>query len=81
MALPTVADEWASYERAVLPPGVSAVQRTETRRAFYAGCRAMMTLALNVAPDAVSEDEGAAYLGRLEDELTAFNERVKAGKA
>jgi hypothetical protein len=36
----TLQSKWASFERDVVPKGASAIQRTEMRRAFYAGAAA-----------------------------------------
>lgn len=37
-----LAKEWDDYERRVLPIAAGEAQRTEMRRAFYAGAQAMM---------------------------------------
>jgi len=44
--------DWRSYERAILDPHRSgAVQRTECRRAFYAGAQALFALLINATSD------------------------------
>lgn len=50
-----VAEIWDSYARRVLPANAPTVQRWECRRAFYAGCEALM----RVAESALSAGEGA----------------------
>jgi hypothetical protein len=53
---------WESFERAILPQDCSEVQRTETRRAFYAGAFCIM-------------DELAKAMSH-EDEMTDSDEQV-----
>jgi hypothetical protein len=83
MNLPTVGSLWRDYWAAIKPPDpVDPVQVAETRRAFYAGVLASLTLFRDtVGTDAVSEDQGAVYLEALYRECEAFYRRVKEGKA
>ena len=37
-----MAQQWDQFARAILPAGVSQVQRQEMRRAFYAGAQAIL---------------------------------------
>lgn len=78
----TIADQWASYDREVLlPAAVGEVQRTETRRAFYAGASALFALVSGLGIDDISEDQGADELEVLSQELQAFGEAIGKGMA
>jgi hypothetical protein len=72
----TIAEEWEGYREAVIPKNAGEVQIMETRRAFYAGALALSTLIAGF-----SDKESDAEADRLLDELVAFNEMVKDGKA
>ncbi len=76
----TVAEEWRSYEAKVIPPGASTIQITETRRAFYAGAFALLTMLQGVAGnEEVTEAVGMAYLESLQLECLAFRDLVAKG--
>lgn len=63
VVVPTVAALWDQFARRVLPARCSEVQRTEMRRAFYAGCFSLLTEMRGTLgrPD-VPEDDGAAAM-------------------
>lgn len=72
---------WQSYADRVLPKHASAIQRQETRRAFYAGAGALfhgVLLGLTEGPEPQEEDVRA--LDDLRDELKAFARDLAAGK-
>lgn len=74
--------EWESYRQNVLPKPVSAVQVTETRRAFYAGAQALLMLIVShvtIGEEITEEDE--LLMLELTQELTQFFADVKQGKA
>lgn len=75
----TIADQWASYERAVLPKDASAIQRRECKRAFYAGAQAVLGMQFDIAN--LSEDAGVACLDGLLAEGEQFCRDVLAGIA
>ncbi len=60
--------EWDKFARAVFPPNVSEIQRTEMRRAFYAGAESILFLDLMM-------------MDNLNQELIDFAAEVKAGRA
>jgi hypothetical protein len=75
-------EAWLSYVGEVLPPDAPPVQVVETRRAFYAGARALQAAvfgALSGGPDATAEDINV--MQSLQGELEGFNADVKAGRA
>lgn len=80
----TILEMWRVYRDAqkTLLDGIDedGVFEGMLETAFYAGAAGMFELTMRVAPAAVSEDEGAAMLQRLEDELRAHTSR-KAGVA
>lgn len=75
-----IEEKWGSYSVEVLHEVETvSVQYIESRRAFYAGAAAMLSLVGEVAnhPDEV----GIMMLSALRDELRRFNAAVKGGKA
>jgi hypothetical protein len=81
MQTETVAQMWDSYARAVLPMDVGETQKTETRRAFYAGVFALLEKFKNIGENEVSEDAGVAYLEAISVEVTRFYVDVLARRA
>jgi hypothetical protein len=76
-----VGAQFKDYQEKVIPQEASAGQITETRRAFYAGAQAMMTIFRVVGTDRISEDEGEQILVDADQELRRFAEQVQEGKA
>lgn len=83
---------WEEYAAAVLPADCSEAQRTETRRAFYAGCYSMPMGFSQIGdaanafdrvgiPADATEDAGAQVLEDLKQEIEEFYREVKAGRA
>lgn len=77
----TVRQMWDEFAAAVLPPEVSAVQRRETRRAFYAAFFALLSALREIGGEDVGEEEGAARLEAWTSEVEVFHADVKAGRA
>jgi hypothetical protein len=74
---------WDSYQRDVLPPTASEVQRTETRRAFYAGAAAMFgaMIAATDTPGPDATDADVACVDALVAEVKEFFVLVEKGLA
>jgi len=64
----TVFDGFKSYDREVIPKDAPVVQREECRRAFYAGARLMLSLALD-ACCTTDDDEAERRLVALNAEV------------
>lgn len=80
MKMPTVADLYAEWWGKVAPPGASALQTRECKRAFYSGVTAMFSAQLEVIGSAgTSEAAAQAWLDRRLAELTNFFEAAAAG--
>jgi hypothetical protein len=78
----TVKDEWATFESAVLSPSAPAVQRSEMRRAFYAGFYGALMAGLKMAEASGDDDDlGASMMQSLHDECLQFSRDVGAGRA
>jgi hypothetical protein len=60
----TLLDGWDSYQRDVLPASAGETQRTETRRAFYAGA-VMMWSSIHAASRDAGPEATAADLARM----------------
>lgn len=77
-----IAEQWNSFAREVMPAGVGAVQRQEMRRAFYAGAQAVLFgVIAALAPDHEPTAADLQLMQDVSDELEAFGESVKAGRA
>lgn len=75
----SLADDWTDYDRNVLPRGAGAIQRIETRRAFYAGAFAAIEVMKRIGDDDVSEDQAIAMMQGLSDEIETFRRNVGEG--
>lgn len=75
----TVEQRWQEYADLVLPKLCSDVQRTETRRAFFAGFYSCLVFSRDEigAPD-FPEDAGVLALQLMHDECEAFYRDVAA---
>jgi hypothetical protein len=67
-----VRDGWQSYAEKVLPKNAPAVQRQETRRAFYAGAMHLLSTMMDLGEPDVDEDAGAELLAATQREIEAF---------
>jgi hypothetical protein len=78
----TVAEMGASFAGAVFNRHTPDVQRSEMRRAFYAGAYGMlMGAAFGPGEEDVSEEEGVAMFEAWRKELEAFQRDVLEGRA
>lgn len=77
----TVQEQWSSFEKMVISPNAPEVQRTEMRRAFYAGVEAMLRIQWAIGDAAISEDAGMAILQGVHDECRQFAADVASGAA
>ena len=78
----SLAAEWASFEQTLLGADVSATQRRETRRGFYAGASSLFATMMAMLDPGVEETE--ADLGKMDalhEELLRFADDLKAGRA
>ncbi len=72
---------WHSY-RQMIPAEASLSQHIETRRAFYAGAKALQSIMLNQTSDEPEMTEADERLIEgLDAELQAFADEIKAGRA
>lgn len=73
---------WLSFAEQVLPVHASAMQRQETRRAFYAGANSLLSVLLTNVSDSDEETpEDAALLPGIQAEIDAFIADMLAGRA
>lgn len=77
----TIRAGWQEYVDRVLPVDVSAIQRQETRRAFYAACAHMLDIFSDIGDDDLSEDAGVAVLEGLAAEIERHTRDVAEGRA
>ncbi len=76
----TMQTKWDCFQQIVLPDGVSEIQRTEMKRAFYAGAKSFFDLQLAM-PDGITEKAEEAMLSGWADELDQFASDIQNGRA
>lgn len=77
-----LAEQWKSYAKSVLPVDCSIVQRTETRRAFYAGAlEVFIGIMAALTPTGDAKEGDVQMLQDIHDELLEFGKDVKEGQA
>lgn len=73
---------WRGFERDVIPKDAGELQRRESRRCFYAGARALLTvLTMGLDPGDEPTDADLAKMDAISEELTAFMVEVTEGRA
>jgi len=80
----TIIEFSQSYEREVVPADAPRVQRTEVRRAFFAGAWAVIQAMQEARRAAVSADSfewPGPVLDELEEECSQFKSDVLKGRA
>lgn len=72
---------WRSYAEAVVPADAPPVQWQETRRAFYAGVKGLLTeLMVGLDPDGEPTEGDLRKMSDIQDELHRFVLDVRRGK-
>jgi hypothetical protein len=74
----TLADLWTNFAGVVLP-GASELQRSEMRKAFFAGFVECMALVRDVVPT-LSDEHAVRTLERFSAETHDFYERLMQGE-
>lgn len=78
----TIQQLWDQYNAAVLPADASTLQRVETKRAFYCGAQAVLSILFEMSSDdALTDDQGAEHLESLHRECHDFSRKVARGAA
>lgn len=82
MSLNTIAQQYEQLVKAAMPPGASDIQRSESKRMFYAGAGAVLNMMLyTIAHPNISEAAGVQMIDGLHKEVAAFMREVQAGRA
>lgn len=76
----TIQSQWETFAAAVLPQEAPEVQRSEMRRAFYAGSYGMLCQMTGPVAE-VSEEAGCAMIDGYVKECEQFKLDVLAGRA
>ena len=76
-----ISEEWISYAVTVIPVAAPKVQYQESCRAFFAGAWAALNLVAAIGEEAVTDEQGAAYIESLMQECREFNRDVVGGRA
>jgi hypothetical protein len=72
---------WDDFATKTIPPDASEIQHTESRRMFYAGWWASLSLFMRIGGEDVPEDTGVEWLSSVKAELESFYQDVKEGRA
>lgn len=70
--------EWERYNSEVIPSTAGEIQRTECKRAFYAGGWSVMRYLLALSEDDVSEDDGANVIEEMRQEILVYKKSEAA---
>jgi hypothetical protein len=74
--------EWQDYAKKIIPPGAPKVQIVESRRAFYAGARSLLTSLVKVfGPDKEPTESDLAIMDGVQEELDQFYKDISEGRA
>lgn len=77
----TIQEQWNSFAQAAIPASAPAVQRSEMKRAFYAGAEAMMRIQYTIGGKDISEAAAMHILDGCQQETHDFARLVASGKA
>jgi hypothetical protein len=78
----SLAEQWTEFELSTGVAATSVVQRTEMRRAFYAGAASFLDAMMRgFTQNTEPEQEDYDYLNSLTDEMEQFGRDIIAGKA
>lgn len=79
MALNSIEHEWHGFAKMVFAKtDAGDTQRSEMKKAFFAGAWMMFTAVEEIGEPHVSEDEGMAYLEARRRECLEFTRRLMA---
>jgi hypothetical protein len=74
----TLEDQWKIYRDACYPPQngkLDALQETETRQAFFAGCLVVLQLATESSQDMPEEQAYRHIMGLIKEAQTVCSQR------
>lgn len=78
----SLAEQWTEFELSTGVATTSLIQRTEMRRAFYAGAASFLDAMLHgFTQNEEPEQEDYDYLNALTDEMEQFGRDIAAGRA
>lgn len=75
----TLAEAWTGYLERVVPRNAGPIQLKQTKRNFYAGALAMLSLMSSINED-TPEEEGVKLFEALCQELKEFGDKLEAGE-
>jgi hypothetical protein len=74
-------EAWRSYRTKVIPLDASSIHATESRRAFYAGARAMLASIMGMLDPGTEPTEVDLWnMDELDEELTRFAAGAAEGR-
>lgn len=78
----TVAQWWEMFDAMVVPKDAHPIQRSEMKRAFYAGFTSALRAGIHMADESGDDDDaGAAMMENLHVECQRFAAEVLNGQA
>lgn len=77
-----MAEQWDQFARLIFTKDTPAVQRSEMRRAFYAGAQSILFKVIaSFAPESDPTEADLQIMQDLSDELQEFAKLVASGRA
>lgn len=67
-----IGKSWKGFADVVLSARTPEAQRTDMRRAFFAGSQALLDVYKRIGEDDISEEDGVEILNGIHEELIAF---------
>lgn len=74
-------EAWDRIAFVIFKPDTPEIQKTEMRRAFYAGAKTALTLIVEIADDIEDEEDAAIEVAKLDMECMAFAMKIQNGEA
>jgi len=75
--LKSIEEEWVGFAAMVIPDiHPQSVQYVEMKKAFFAGAWSHHNAVVEIGEPHVSEEEGAAFLTKIQAEIQAFKSQI-----
>ncbi len=74
----TIQSEWADYNEQVMPDNAPEIQRTEMKKAFYAGAHSVMCVLRALGESEISDEAAGIAFSELNEECVDFLKEVLA---
>lgn len=73
----TIQEQWDSFQKMAIPEYAPDIQKTEMKRAFYAGAMAMTGIYMMVSEDSINEETALGIIDGCYKEFKMFINTVE----